>query len=408
MLTERAIRNNTKPGLYGDRGNLYLKITPTGTKSWVFRYSVPAPDKGADQRRRHALGLGSYPDVPLAEARERAYEERRRRLAGNDPAAIRRAAAAAKRVAEAKAMTFQDCAEAYIKAHRAGWKTIKEANEWTASMRIYVEPVLGELPVAAVDLPLVLRVIEPMWQTRTSTASRVRQRIENILDWATVRGYRTGDNPARWKGHLDKMLPKVSKVAPVEHYAAMPYADVAAFMIDLHTAGRTSSQATAAKGLQFAILTATRVGEVIGATWQEIDFKGRVWVIPAERMKAGREHRVPLSDAALALLQALPRTGDRVFPVGDVALWRVAKRIRPEITVHGFRSTFRDWAGERTSYAREVVEQCLAHAAGDQTELAYRRGDALEKRRHVMDAWAKFCAQPAPAGGNVVGLQEAG
>jgi integrase len=391
-LTDRAIAGKSKRGLYGDGGNLFLRVADGGTKSWVFRYWHDG--------QRHALGLGPYPDVPLKEARDLAYQERRRRRAGDDPATVKRAAVAAKRVAKAKAMSFEECAAAYIIAHQPGWHNEREPRLWAATMRDHVYPVIGKLPVGAIDLPLILRVIEPLWQTTTSTASRVRQRIENILDWATVRGYRTGDNPARWKGHLDQLLPKERKVAPIEHHEALPYGEVAAFMAQLR-----SDRKLSARVLEFAILTATRAGEVIGATWAEIDFERRVWVIPAERMKAGREHRIPLSEPALALLRALPRTGDKVFPVGAGALWRVAKKLRPEITVHGFRSSFRDWAGERTSFAREVVEQCLAHAAGDQTELAYRRGDALEKRRQVMDAWAKFCAQPVPVGDNVLRIR---
>jgi integrase len=382
-LTDAEVRGKSQAGLYGDLGNpnLYLRVAPGGSKSWVFRYWR--------NRRRHAIGLGPYPRVSLAKARAAAHEQRKLLDNGEDPAAVKRSAM--KRVST---LTFEDCAKGYIAAHQAGWKTSKEAHEWTASMRIYAYPAIGKSPVEAIDLPLVLRVIEPLWQTKTSTGSRVRQRIENILDWATVRGHRRGDNPARWRGHLDQILPKPNKVAKVEHYAAMPYTEIGAFVASL----RNARPALAARGLEFAILTAARVGEVNGATWSEIDLEARVWAIPADRMKAGKDHRVPLSAAALALLEALPRTGDRVFPVGDVALWRVAKKLRPDITVHGFRSSFRDWAGERTSYAREVVEQCLAHAAGDATELAYRRGDALEKRRQVMEAWAGFCAQPAPAG----------
>jgi integrase len=313
---------------------------------------------------------------------------------------------AAKRTAKARrqgTMTFRECASAYIAAQQAGWRDEREAKLWAASLRDHVYPVLGDLPVEIIDLPLVLRVIEPMWQTKTTTASRLRRRVEAVLDWATVRGYRQGENPARWKGLLDQVLPKERKVARVEHHEALPYAETAAFMAELR-----SQATTTARALEFAILTATRVGEVIGARWAEIDFQGRVWAIPAERMKAAREHRVPLSDAAVALLEALPRTSARIFPVSRTSVWYAAKRLRPEITVHGFRSSFRDWAGERTSYAREVIEQCLAHAAGDQTELAYRRGDALEKRRRVMEDWATFCAQPAPASDNVRPIRVAG
>jgi integrase len=396
-LSEREVRSKSKTGLYGDRGNpnLYLKVTSGGTKSWVFRYWRDG--------RRYALGLGSYPYITLAAARGLAHHHRNLRLGGDDPMTAKRAKIAAGRVAKAKAMSFEECAVAYVAAHEAGWRDQREGKLWTASLGSHVYPAIGKLPVDAIDLPLVLRVIEPLWQTKTTTAARVRRRIENVLDWATVRGYRKGDNPARWKGHLDQVLPKERKVAKVEHHEALPYSEMGAFMAELRNDEKLSARA-----LEFAILTATRAGEVVGATWSEFDLEARTWAIPAERMKAAREHRVPLSDAALALLRALPRTGDRVFSVSRTIVWYAVKRIRPEITVHGFRSSFRDWAGERTGFAREVVEQCLAHAAGDQTELAYRRGDALEKRRQVMDAWAKFCAQPVGTGDNVRSIRAGG
>jgi integrase len=384
-LSPREVASKAKPGLYGDGGNLFLRVAPGGAKSWVFRYW--------HDRRRGVISLGSYDTVSLAEARTKAHEQRRLRLDGHDPAAAREASKIAARVAEDSTITFKECAEAYIAAHRAGWRTVKQAKDWTATLRAYAHPVLGDLPVAAIDLPLILRVLEPLWTEKTSTAARIRTRLENILDWATVRGFRTGDNPARWKGNLEHLLAKKSKVAKTEHYPALPYTDIGPFMTELR-----ARPGLPAKAAEFAILTAMRAGEVTGATWSEIDLKSRVWVIPSERMKAGREHRVPLSDAALAILKALPRNGPRVLPVDTVTVWRAVKRLRPEITLHGFRSTFRDWAGERTSFAREVVEQCLAHAAGDQTELAYRRGDALTKRRQVMDAWARFCAQPVERG----------
>jgi integrase len=266
-MTDRAIASKVKPGLYGDGGNLFLRVADGGTKGWVFRYTLSGG-------RKRAMGLGPYPDITLAEARDRAQELRRQRLDGEDPMAEKRAAKA-KRM---QAMTFRECADAYIKAHAAGWRDEREAKLWAASLRDHVHPVLGDLPVDAIDLPLVLRVIEPMWQTKTTTASRLRRRIEAILDWATVRRYRQGENPARWKGLLDQVLPKERKVARVEHHEALPYTETPTFVAELRR-----QDTITARPLEFAILTATRVGEVVGARWSEVDLQGRVWVIPPER-----------------------------------------------------------------------------------------------------------------------------
>jgi integrase len=404
LLSAREVTTKAKPGLYGDGGNLFLKVTPTGTKSWVFRYSVPALDKGEDQRRRHAIGLGPYPDISLADARELAYQERRRRLAGDDPAAAKRAKAAARRVETAKAMTFRQCAEAYIKAHQAGWRNAKHGAQWGSTLETYVYPFLGELPVPAVDVGLVMRAIEPIWTAKPETASRVRGRIESVLDWAKARGYRTGENPARWRRHLENLLPKKTKVRAVEHHAALPYPEIAAFIIALR-----QQEGVAARALEFAILTATRTGEVLGARWAEINLADRLWTIPGTRMKAGKEHRVPLSDAALAILAAMPRSGDYVFPgarqgspLSNMALLMTLRRMgHGDLTAHGFRSTFSDWCAERTAFPAEVREMALAHAVGDKVEAAYRRGNLFDKRRRLADAWAKFCAQPAPVGDSV-------
>jgi integrase len=418
LLSAREVATKAKPGLYGDGDNLFLKVTPSGTKSWVFRYSVPAPDKGEGKRRRHAIGLGRYPRVSLADARSKAeiygktLENYREGLAELDPAAAKRAKAAERRLLVAKAMTFRQCAEAYIGAHQAGWRNAKHGAQWGATLDAYVYPVFGKLAVAGVDVGLVLKAIEPIWTTKPETASRVRGRIESILDWAKARGYRDGENPARWRGHLDHLLPKKSKVATVaraakgrsEHHAALPYVEIAGFMAALR-----EQEGVAARALEFAILTATRTGEVIGARWDEVSLVDRLWTIPGERMKAGKEHRVPLSDAAVAILKALPRKGAYVFagaregsPLSNMALLMTLRRMeRGELTTHGFRSTFRDWAAERTSFPAEVAEMALAHAVGDKVEAAYRRGDLFEKRRQLADAWAKFCTQPAPAGDNV-------
>jgi integrase len=388
-----------QPGMLADGKGLYLRVGPTGAKSWIFRYR--------NGGQRHDLGLGSYPDISLAEARERAYVQRRLRLDGHDPLTKRRTERAQRRLDAAKAMTFRQCAEAYIKAHQPGWRNTKHGAQWSATLGTYAYPVFGELPVAAVDVGLVMKAVEPIWSTKPETASRVRGRIESVLDWATAREYRAGENPARWRGHLENLLPKKTKVHAVEHHAALPYVEVASFLVELR-----KLETVAARALEFAILTAARTGEVLGARWDEINMADRLWTIPAARMKAGKEHRVPLSDAALAILEKMAeqRSGDYVFPGGvagrprsNVAMFKVLRRMkRDDLTVHGFRSTFRDWAAERTGFPQEVAEMALAHAVADKVEAAYRRGDLFEKRRQLADAWARFCAQPATAGDNNV------
>jgi len=405
LLSARKVATESKAGLYGDGGGLYLKVTPSGTKSWVFRYWSDG--------RRHALGLGPVHTVTLAEAREKARDQRRLRLDGHDPVNVKRAKAAERRVETAKTMTFEQCAKAYIGAHETGWKNAKHAAQWPATLETYAYPVFGNLPVAAIDTGLVMKAVEPIWATKPETASRVRGRIESVLDWAKAREYRQGENPARWKGHLDNLLPAPSKAKRAarrttgrgEHHAALPYGEMAGFMVALR-----QQEGVAARALEFAILTATRTSEVLGATWSEIDLQGRMWAIPGSRMKAGKEHRVPLSDAALALLAGLPRRGDYVFPgaregspLSNMALLMTLRRMgRGELTAHGFRSTFSDWCAERTAYPGEVREMALAHTVSDKVEAAYRRGDLFEKRRQLAEAWARFCAQPAPAGDNLV------
>lgn len=297
-------------------------------------------------------------------------------------------------------MTFDQCSAAYIAAHQAGWHNFKHRQQWTHTLRDYASPIFGALPVEAIDTALVMRVLEPIWATKSSTASRVRGRIESILDWAKVRGYREGENPARWKGHLDHLLPARGKVKKALHHAALPYTEVPAFMARLR-----GEEGVAAKALSFLILTAVRRGEVLGARWGEIDLAAKVWTIPAKRMKAGREHRVPLSSEALAILQSMPPINDVVFPVSGEAMWKTLRSIEIDATAHGFRSSFRDWCGEETSFPREVAEAALAHLSGDSTERAYRRLDALEKRRELMEAWAGFCCDFGEADGKVLRLR---
>jgi integrase len=377
--------------LYADGGGLYLRADPSGAKSWVFRYAIAG--------RQRDFGLGSAADFSLAEARDRALASRKLVADGQDPIeakATRRRAAA---VASATAMTFQACAEAYIAAHRAGWRNPRHAAQWPSTLETYVFPVFGSLPVQSVDVGLVMKALEPIWQVKPETASRVRGRIEAVLDWATARGYRQGENPARWRGHLENLLPKKSKVRRIEHHAALPYAEIAGFMAELR-----ERDGITARALEFTVLTAARTGEVIGALWAEIDLQSRLWTIPAERMKAGREHRVPLSEAAMVVLSRLKREGDRVFPISNMSMLMLLRHMgRDDLTVHGFRSAFSDWCAEQTNVPSEVREMALAHAVGDKVEAAYRRGDLFEKRRQLAEAWARFCGGSEPSE-NVVRL----
>jgi integrase len=376
-----------KTTLLADGNGLYLRIGPTGAKSWVLRYMAG--------RKSHDMGLGSLALIGLREARERALQQRRLlRLEGIDPIEKRRAERQVAMIEAASAMTFKNCAEAYIAAHKAGWKNPKHAAQWPSTLQTYVYPIFGDLPVQAVDVGLVTKAIEPIWSTKPETASRVRGRIESVLDWATVRGYREGENPARWRGHLEKLLPPRRKVAAVEHHAALAYPELSAFMADLR-----HREGAAARALEFAILTAARTGEVLGATWSEIDLESHLWTIPGGRMKAGREHRVPLSDAVLEILTQLDRTGDLLFPgqrpgrpLSDMALLMLLRRMgRGDLTAHGFRSTFSDWCAEQTNFPSEVREMALAHTVGDKVEAAYRRGDLFEKRRQLSQTWARYC-----------------
>jgi integrase len=387
-LSAVALKSINQKGMYHDGGGLYLQVSAAGAKSWIFRFML-------DGRPRE-MGLGPVHAIPLAEARKRAAECRRMRHDGIDPIEARRTVRDQKKLEAAKSMTFDACAAAYIDAQKAGWKNAKHRDQWPNTLNTYASPVFGSLAVQAVDIGLVMKSLEPIWQEKSETASRLRGRIEAVLDWATVRGYRKGDNPARWRGHLDKLLPARSRVQRVEHHPALPYDEIADFVAVLR-----GQDGIAARALEFLILTATRTGEVIGARWDEIDLEEKIWVVPSERMKAGREHRVPLSASAATVLEQMKkiRESDFVFPGGkkgkllsNMAMLAVLKRIgRSELTAHGFRSSFRDWTAERTNFPREVAEMALAHTVGDKVEAAYRRGDLLQKRRQIMEAWARFC-----------------
>ena len=382
-----------KPGMYPDGAGLYLRVTSEGARNWVLRYML--------DRKPRWMGLGPLSLYGLADARTRALDARRKRHDGIDPIEARRAERTRQRLDAAKAITFKQCAESYITSHRAGWRNAKHRYQWNQTLKQFVYDEIGSLPVQAVDTTLVLKVLEPIWTTKPETASRVRQRIENILDSAKARGYRDGENPARWRGHLDKILPARSRVREVEHLAALPYTELPAFLANLRT-----RDAIAACALEFLILTAARTGEVIGARWSEIDLLDKTWTVPATRMKAHREHRVPLSARALAIMQEMQaaRGGDdetdylfpgprRGKPLSNMALLMLLRRMElKNLTVHGFRATFKTWASERTSFQNEIAEAALAHVIGDKVEQAYRRGDLFEKRRRLMQQWATFCA----------------
>jgi integrase len=396
-LTALKVSRAKAPGMYADGGGLYLQVTKGGA-SWVFRYML--------NRRAREMGLGALHTITLAEARELAREARKLRYKRIDPIEARRAAHAQTRLDAAKAMTFQQCADRYIKDHRAGWRNGKHVEQWESSLRRFTFPVIGALPVAAIDTALVRKVLDPIWTTKPETASRVRGRIENILDWAKASGYRAGaENPARWKGHLDHLLAERTKVRMVEHYAAMPYNDLPGFLLELR-----KKKGIDARALEFTILTAARVSEVAGARWPEIS--GDVWTIPADRMKGGKPHRVPLSRRARELIEALPRNRDWIFPgpkFGGALSINAPRKLLigmgHRVTVHGFRSSFRDWAAECTNYPDHVVEQALAHTIGSAVERAYRRTDVFEQRRRLMDAWETFCTTEPTTHGKVVALR---
>jgi integrase len=380
-----------KAGMHNDGGGLYLQVTASGARSWIYRFKAPSG-------RTREMGLGSLNTISLAEAREVARECRKLCRDGVDPIEQRRAKLAAARIESAKIMTFDACAERYIAAQRPGWRNKKHASQWPNTIATYVSPVFGAVPVQAVDVGLVMKALEPIWHEKPETASRVRGRIESVLDWAAARGYRQGENPARWRGHLENLLPKKTKVRRVKHHAALPYPEIGNFMVELR-----QQEGIAARALDFTILTVgPRTGGVIGAEWSEIDWQARLWTIPGERMKGGQEHKVPLSDAAMAILAEMQdiRQNDFIFPgakagrpISNMAMLMTLRRMgRGGITVHGFRSTFKDWASDCTNFPREIIEMAMAHAIEDRVEAAYRRGEALVKRRQLMEAWAKHCA----------------
>jgi integrase len=401
-LSPIKVRREKKPGMYGDGRGLWLHVGPSApgspdplaAKSWIFRYML----RGTARE----MGLGPLHTIGLADARQRAQAARQLCLDGIDPLDQKNDKKARDALEAAKAVTFKACAAKYVASNRAGWRNQKHAAQWDATLAAYVYPVIGQLPVGAIDTGHVTRILEPIWATKSETASRVRGRIEAVLDYAKTHGWREGVNPAAWRGHLENVLPKRSKVARIEHHAALPWQEIGGFLADLD-----KQEGMAALSMRFAILTAARTGETIGATWAEIDTQSAVWTVAGERMKAAREHRVPLSDAALAVLTAVAplrddRSGGFVFPgrrkgtpLSNMAMLVLLRRMnRTELTVHGFRSCFRDWAAE-TGQPADSAEAALAHSVGDKTVAAYQRGDLLERRRKLMADWALFATRPA-------------
>jgi integrase len=384
---------------------LLLQVSDSGARSWVLRYMLHG--------RERMLGLGPVTAFNLKEARDRARSARQLLADGVDPLDVKRQRRAEAKAAAARKLTFAEATERYFNQHQAKWTNASHRDQFLSSLRNYAFPIIGDMDVATIRLADVLRAIEPHWTTKSVTADRVRNRIEAVLDWCVVRGHRPpGTNPARWKGHLDQVLPPARKVAPVTHHAALPYAALPAFM----AAVREREDSIAGRALEFLILTASRSGEVLGARWDEIDLDGVMWTVPASRMKAKREHRVPLSGAALDLLRALPREDNNPFVfigpnsgrgLGHMAFTRVLERMgRGDITTHGFRSSFSDWAHEQTAHASHTIELSLAHNVGSEVERAYRRGPMLAKRVRLMADWAKYCCSfPVQVTDNVVALR---
>ena len=404
-LNAAKMRTLVKPGAYGDGGGLYLQVRGKAARAWIFRFKRAG--------RTRLMGLGSFPAIGLADAREAADAARKLLARGVDPLDARRAEQAEREAARTR--TFEQVAMQYIEAHAASWRNAKHRAQWGSTLASYAFPKLGAMPVAEITTGDVLAVLRLVWKRAPETASRLRGRIEAVLSYAKALRWREGQNPAAWKDNLDHLLPQTGKVARVQHHAALPWANMGAFMTELR-----QREGIGARALEFAILTAARSGEVRGATWVEIDIDAATWTIPGERMKAGREHRVPLSPAALALLRDLaPLRNDKAGglilpgakvgkPLSDMSLTAVLRRMgRGDLTAHGFRSTFRDWCAEATGYPREVAEASLAHVNKDKVEAAYARGDLMDKRRRLMADWGTFCGRSL-AEGEIVPLRAAG
>jgi integrase len=385
-------------------GGLYLQISAAGAASWLMRYQRNGTE--------HWMGLGPNRAFTAKEARSRARKFQQQIYDGIDPIQARRDQRALQALQDARTVTFQSAAEQYYRQHESKWSSAKHRQAFLNTLQQYAHPIIGKLPVAAVDTAAVLRIIEPIWIAKNKTASRIRGRIEAVLDWSTVRGFRAGDNPARWQGHLDQVLPSGGDFAKPVHHAALPYADVAAFV-----AGLAQHKGVGPKALEFIILTACRTSEVTKARWGEFDLEQKFWTVPAERMKARKPHRVPLTGRMVKLLKALPREqgNDLVFigtrkggPLSKMTLPTLIEAMGHAVTTHGFRATFRTWAAEQTSYPREIIEMCLAHATGTVVELSYQRSDVLEKRRQLMEQWGAFVATPRGKTGTVTPIRKRG
>jgi integrase len=394
-LTDAVIRRLTEAKLHPDGDGLHLKVTATGTKSWVFRFKHGAPHP-------FSMGLGPYPDTSLAKARAKAGDARTLLARGINPIEEKKRQAKAATPEQKQVMTFDLAVEQFLDDREGGWKNAKHRQQWRNTLKTYASPAIGKKEVADITTADVLQILKPIWQTKAETASRVRGRIESVLDWAKVNNFRTGENPAAWRGHLAHILPARNKKRTVRHHPALPFSEVPEFMDELRDNIAISSRA-----LQFTVLTAVRTSEAINATWNEIDLDARLWIIPKQRMKADVEFRVPLADAAIAVLKALPRIDGNPYlfpgarngrPLSNMAMLELLRGLRPGSTVHGFRSSFRDWAGDSTDFPRDTIEMCLAHAVEDEVEAAYRRSDMIAKRRRVMDAWASYCGRGVQKG----------
>lgn len=399
-LTALAVSKMTKPGLHNDGGGLYLQIKINGSghvrRSWIFRYKF--------QKKADMMGLGPLHTISLSAAREQAALCRKLLFDGINPRVHRDQKRAEDQLEQANQKTFKECATQYIEDNKAGWKNAKHTKQWSATLETYAYGIIGDMVVAQITTHMIVDILLPIWIEKASTANRLRGRIETVLDWAKVMGYRSGDNPAIWKGHLDKILPARSKVKKVVHHPAMPYKEIPEFFTQTKIRDGVSIRA-----LEFAILNASRASEILAATWQEINFEEKLWIIPAHRMKSAREHRIPLTEEAIKLLQSLPgykiqediRKDMYIFPskqkgksLSNMSMTTVLRRMnKGEYTQHGFRSSFRDWAAEVVHYPREVIEHALAHKLADEVEAAYQRGDLLEKRRQLMADWANYCYQ---------------
>lgn len=388
-LNALKVSKESTPGYYADGGGLYLQISKSGSRSWIFRFSLA--------KRSREMGLGALSTVSLAEARGIASECRKLLADGRDPIEVRNSERERVALEETDALSFKQAATDYIATNRASWKNAKHAQQWTNTLQTYAYPIIGKVDVRNVDTPMIVRILQPIWSTKTETASRVRGRIECVLDYAKAIGKRGGENPARWRGHLDKIFPAEGKVHKVEHHAALPYADLPTFMRELR-----QREGLSARVLEFTILTCARTTEALDVQPGEFQLRNRLWIVPAERMKAKREHRVPLCDRAIELVQTAidqPREGKYLFPgekkgrpLSNMAMLNLLERMGfPDITVHGFRSTFRDWVADCTEYPDSLADMALAHVVADKTDAAYRRGDMLERRRRMMEEWARYC-----------------